>query len=254
MMRFRATLAYDGRAYQGFQRQSVGIPTVQATLERAIRQITVSHDVTVIGAGRTDSGVHATGQVIAFDVRWDKSPDVLLRGINALLPSDIALQDLDVVTDDFHPRFSARARRYIYTIIHAKQRQPLWNGLAWQVSQSIDFDLMQTFAQAFLGRQDFGALGHAPQGDNTVREMFISEWRAQPLADQIIQYQYTVEGTAFLHHMVRRMVGLMVNVGRGWLTLDEGIAVLKSCDVSRVRIMAPPQGLVLAQVRYDDHE
>lgn len=250
MMRFRGTLAYDGRSYQGFQRQAVGIPTIQAELERAIRQITVNHEVTVVGAGRTDSGVHATGQVIAFDAEWDKSSAVLLRGINAVLPSDIALQDLAVTTDDFHPRFSARARRYIYTIIQAEQRQPLWNGLAWHVSQPIDLDLMQTFAREFLGRQDFGALGHAPQGDNTVREMFISEWNAQPTETAIMRYQYTVEGTAFLHHMVRRMVGLMVNVGRGWLSLDEGVAVLKSCDVSRVRIMAPPQGLVLAQVRY----
>jgi tRNA pseudouridine38-40 synthase len=249
MTRFRATLAYDGTAYQGFQRQADHIPTVQAELERAIRRITVQHHVTVLGAGRTDSGVHATGQVIAFDVEWTKPPEALLRGINAVLPPDIALQDLDVVAESFHPRFSAQARQYIYTVIQIQQRQPLWNGLAWQVSQPIDFDLMQTYAQAFLGRQDFGALGHAPQGDNTVREMFISQWDAQPMANTI-HYHYRVEGTAFLHHMVRRMVGLMVNVGRGWLTLDEGIAILKSCDVSRVRIMAPPQGLVLAGVRY----
>lgn len=249
-MRFRATLAYDGRNYQGFQRQKDGVPTVQAELEHAIRRITVQNDVTVVGAGRTDSGVHAIGQVIAFDVTWTKSPETLLRGINAVLPPDIALQDLHVASEGFHPRFSAQARQYIYTVIQTQQRQPLWNGLAWQINQPINFSEMQTFSQAFLGRQDFGALGHPPQGDNTVREMFISEWDCQPIG-HTTHYHYTVEGTAFLHHMVRRMVGLMVNVGRGWLSLDEGIAILRSCDVSRVRIMAPPQGLVLAHVRYD---
>lgn len=249
MKRFRATLAYDGTAYQGFQRQAGDIPTIQAMLERAICRITAQQTITVLGAGRTDSGVHATGQVIAFDVEWEKPTEALLRGVNAVLPNDIALQDLAVVSETFHPRFSAQARQYIYKVINSQHRQPLWKGLAWQVGQPIDFDLMQTYAQSFLGRQDFGALGHAPHGDNTVREIFISRWEAQQVGNTL-HYHYTVEGTAFLHHMVRRMVGLMVNVGRGWLTVDEGIAILKSCDMSQVRIMAPPQGLVLARVQY----
>src|SRR5512143_20604 len=118
-MRYRATLAYDGTAYTGFQRQAEGLVTVQGAVEQAINKVT-EQAVTVIGAGRTDSGVHATGQVITFDVtNWNRGDEVLLRAINANLPGDIALQDLSPAPPGFHPRFSAQSRLYRYDVVQA---------------------------------------------------------------------------------------------------------------------------------------
>src|SRR5262245_31730658 len=128
-MRYRATVAYDGTAYLGFQRQAGDAPTIQGTLERAIQAVT-QQTATVVGAGRTDTGVHALGQVIAFDVEWGHSDDDLLRAINANLPNDIAFQDI-ARQPDFHPRFDARSRVYVYQLIQSLHRQPLLRYRAW---------------------------------------------------------------------------------------------------------------------------
>lgn len=248
-MTFRATLAYDGTAYQGFQRQAGDTPTIQLALERAIAAVT-GQSVTVNGAGRTDSGVHAAGQVIAFNVDWSHSPHDLLRAVNAHLPDDIALQDIRW-QDGFHPRYDALARCYRYTVVQAGQRQPLWRDFAWWVRQPLDMARMQQAADLLRGRHDFAAFGHPPQGENTVRELFRSRWTqvAEPFGMRLV---YEVEGTAFLHHMVRRMVGLQVEVGRGAVDLQTFAQVFHSADLSLVKVIAPPQGLVLWRVRYPD--
>ncbi|NOK85998.1 MAG: tRNA pseudouridine(38-40) synthase TruA [Chloroflexi bacterium AL-W] len=247
MPRFRATLAYDGTAYQGFQRQRDGVPTVQNTVEQAIQRIT-SQAVSVIAAGRTDSGVHAVGQVIAFDADWTRPVADLLRGINAVLPSDVALQDLQEQAG-FHPRYDALSRQYIYTIIQSPQRQPLWVRRAWIIREPLNMDVMNAAAALFVGRHDFAALGHPPQGENTVRDLFVSEWAYTPHSFGS-EYVYTVRATAFLHHMVRRMVGLMADVGRGWMALEACARIFADADISQVKTIAPPQGLVLASVQY----
>lgn len=248
-LHYRATLAYDGTAYYGSQRQAEGIQTVQAAVERAIAKVT-QQAVTIIAAGRTDAGVHATGQVITFTVAWRHGDDKLLRAINANLPDDIALQDLQQ-QPGFHPRYDARARRYCYSVVQAAQRQPLLSRSAWHVTQPLDLHLMEQAAALMVGKHDFAAFGTPPQGDNTVREVFVSEWtwQAQPYG---ALYQYTVEANAFLYHMVRRMVGLQVEVGRKRLSLDAFAEIFFSADLSQARALAPPQGLVLTHVRYGD--
>ncbi|MFW5708682.1 MAG: tRNA pseudouridine(38-40) synthase TruA [Chloroflexota bacterium] len=245
---FRATLAYDGTAYQGFQRQPADIPTIQLAVERAIARITQDPAVTVLVAGRTDSGVHARGQVIAFEVAWRHSVEELLRAINAVLPDDIALQDLRI-QPGFHPRYDAHARAYSYTVIVTPQRQPMLWRASWQIHVTIDFHLMISAAALLIGKHDFGAFGNPPQGENTVREIFSSGWasHAESYGQRLV---YTVEGTAFLHHMVRRMVGMQVDVGRGLLSLEEFERVFRSADLSQAGTMAPSQGLVLEKVRY----
>src|ERR1043165_2626290 len=130
-MRYRATLAYDGTAYQGFQRQSGDTPTVQGTVERAIAQARGGQQVNISGAGRTDTGVHAIGQVIAFDLDWSHDDQALLRAINFHLPEDIALQDIRQ-QPDFHPRHDAISRLYRYRILVAAHRQPLLRTRVWQ--------------------------------------------------------------------------------------------------------------------------
>lgn len=207
--------------------------------------------VTVHASGRTDSGVHAGGQVIAFDLVWHHSDLQLLRALNALLPEDIALQTLRATRPDFHPRFDALSRIYEYSIVNAATRQPLWRGRAWQVFGDLDFDLLHQTAALLVGVHDFGAFGQAPQGNNTVREITLSRWTREPLQrGQLLRYR--VEGNAFLYHMVRRMVGMQVDVALGRLNLAAFEQVFRSGDLAQAGTLAPACGLVLLEVHYAD--
>jgi len=246
-MRYRAVLAYDGTQYQGFQRQAGDTPTIQLMVEKAIKAVT-QQETTVIGAGRTDTGVHAIGQVISFEIEWAHSLEALLRAINAHLPDDIAIQDVAPGTG-FHPRFDAFSRRYLYTVLQTAQRQPLMRNRAWYVSRSLDLNAMQSAASLLIGEHDFATFGNPPQGENTIREVYRSEWRrqTQPYGDELL---YTIEATAFLHHMVRRVVAMLVEVGRGTLSTTEFEDRFRRADLSLAKTIAPPQGLILEAVRY----
>ncbi|MBI5668741.1 MAG: tRNA pseudouridine(38-40) synthase TruA [Chloroflexi bacterium] len=250
MMRYRATLAYDGTAYEGFQRQAQGRPTIQGVVEQALAQVT-GQPVTVIGAGRTDSGVHATGQVIGFQVEWSHGTEALLRAVNASLPPDIALQDLSPAPPGFHPRFSARSRLYRYDVAQTAQRQPLLWHRAWQVRGELDGAAMQQAASLLLGEHDFAAFGRPPHGDNTVRTVYRSEWTQQP-APFGTWWSYRIEANAFLQHMVRRVVGALVAVGQGRLTVADFESYFRRADLSGLKRLAPPQGLTLEAVRYEE--
>jgi tRNA pseudouridine38-40 synthase len=249
--RYRALLAYDGRAYQGFQRQASGIPTIQAAVEAALLRVT-GQATTVIGAGRTDTGVHAEGQVVAFDVAWKHEDDILLRALNATLPADIALQDIRQ-HEGFHPRFDAEARLYRYRIVQAAQRQPLLRERAWQISLPLDHTGMAEAASLLIGRHDFAAFGKPPQGTNTVREVFRSNWSFTPMPYGW-QCEYHVEANAFLQHMVRRIVGILFEVGRGAMPPDDVSRLLKSGVMENGVTLAPAHGLVLEAVRYPSDE
>lgn len=248
-MRYRATLSYDGSAYQGFQRQSGNTPTVQWAVECALKHIT-HQEVTILGAGRTDTGVHAAGQVISFDVDWQYDDATLLRALNAVLPDDIALQDIRQ-HEGFHPRYDALSRQYVYTVIHAPQRQPLWIGRAWYIYKPLNLEMLNQTAAALIGQHDFAAFGKPPQGSNTVREVFVSQWEREQQA-HITIYRYTIEATAFLYHMVRRIVAVQVEVGKQRMSFDKFMAIFRSADITRNKLMAPPQGLILEKVRYSD--
>lgn len=247
-MRYRATLAYDGGAYLGFQRQKDGIPTIQSSVEKAISSVTQS-EVTIVAAGRTDTGVHAQGQVIAFDVDWKHDDAVLLRAINANLPDDIALQSISQQAN-FHPRYDALSRRYIYHLYQSEYRQPLLEKYAWHITFELDLLDMQQAASLLIGEHDFAAFGQPPQGTNTVRHIFVSEW-TQNNDENIRRYSYTIEATAFLYHMVRRIVGNLVEVGRGRLSVRDFEQILQDADLAKAKNLAPPHGLVLDSVRYN---
>jgi tRNA pseudouridine38-40 synthase len=248
--RWRATLAYDGTNYSGFQRQAQGISTVQGTVETAIAAVT-GQSVTVIGAGRTDTGVHAVGQVIAFDVGWKHSADTLLSAINAVLPDDIALQDLAMLGEvlpgerGFHPRFDAVARLYSYTIYASAQRNPLLRRRAWHVSAPLDRHALEAASLLLPGLHDFAAFGKPPRGENTIRQVFRSEWTDEPPL-----LRYRIEANAFLQHMVRRIVGLLVVVGRGGMSVAEFESVFRSGKLAAGTPLAPAHGLVLEHVAY----
>ena len=247
MTRYRAILAYDGTAYAGFQRQAAGTPTIQGALEAAIERV-CRQTVNVLGAGRTDAGVHASGQVIAFDVDWRHAASDLLRALNANLPTDIALQSIALAEAGFHPRFSARSRTYVYRFYPRRVRQPLWDRQAWRVGYTLDIPAMQQAAALLVGEHDFATFGQPPQGDNTVRCVLASTLTEE--AHAAGRYAYRVTANAFLQRMVRSIVGSLVEVGRGAMTIEGFDAAFRAADRGRAGPSAPPQGLTLVYVEY----
>ena len=209
--RFRATVEYDGTEFAGFQLQA-GARTVQGVLEAALARLTGGTRQPVDGAGRTDAGVHATGQVIAFTYTGKLSTEALTAALNGLLPKDIAVRDVRRAPAGFHPRYAARYREYRYSIWDGP-RSPLRERTALQVRPRLDVDAMARAAVAFEGRHDFSAFGGSdPQPVRTVHRV-----RVRRAGDLIT---IDVRADAFLRGMVRRMVAALLAVGRG--TLPEG--------------------------------
>lgn len=249
MARYGALLAYDGTAYNGFQRQADGITTIQSTVETAIHAVT-KQAVTVIGAGRTDTGVHAIGQVIAFDVDWSHKDEALLLAINVQLPPDIAIQRI-WQAEGFHPRFDAQDRQYRYTVAEVPTRNPLLERQAWQITRlKLNLEALQQAAAVLVGEHDFATFGPAPAGTtSTIREVFRSEWQVVP-DDYGKLYIYRISATAFLYHMVRRIVGAQVQVGLGRISVEKFTQIFHQRNISQIKVLAPPQGLVLEAVHY----
>lgn len=239
-------MVYDGTAYFGFQRQRDHMPTIQQIVENALLQISAI-PIKIIGAGRTDTGVHATGQVIAFDIEWHHPVESLLKAINVNLPHDIALQTLQPVADNFHPRFDAQSRTYLYKIYIAPIRHPFRDRYMWHRWQPLALEAMQIALQQLLGEHDFAMFGQAPYGDNTVRNMYKAEMVS--IGDEI---HIQVEANAFLQHMVRAIVGTLVEIGRGKLSIAQFEAGFLKQDKTSAGALAPPHGLTLTQVTYAD--
>ena len=245
-MQLRLTIEYEGEAYQGWQIQPGG-PTVQEVLERALATV-LREPVRVRGAGRTDAGVHACGQVAA--VRVTRVPPDLLRlqkSLNALTPDDIAIREIDVVGDDFDPRRDARSRLYEYRILNARAPSPFWRRHAWHVTPPLDLAAMDAAAAALVGEHDFAAFcgADAEPVRTTVRRVIESRL----LSTQAVLV-YRVEATAFLKHMVRNIVGTLVEVGLGQRPPSAIAEILDGRDRTRAGATAPPHGLTLVAVRY----
>jgi tRNA pseudouridine38-40 synthase len=240
-MRLLAIVEYDGTDFEGFQIQARK-RTVQGELERALHQIT-GEKIRVIGAGRTDTGVHATGQGAHFDTAWQQSPNVLQRALNAVLPNDIAIRSLMQVPDDFSARYSAQSRTYRYTILNQPIRSPLAARYALIAPESLDADAMNDAAQHLIGKHDLGAFGTPPHGENTVREIY----RAQVTRDGD-RVLIEIEANAFLYRMMRRITGTLILVGKGALSVEEFRQVLG--QARRAGQSAPPHGLCLIAVKY----
>jgi tRNA pseudouridine38-40 synthase len=242
-MRVRAIVAYDGKNYSGFQRQA-NAPTVQAALEAALARVT-QEAITVLAAGRTDAGVHAVGQVIAFDTAWRHGMDDLCRALNAVLPADIAVRETEGAAPDFHPRYDARSRRYRYRLYNARVRCPMARQYNLHVAVPLDVAAMQQAARSLVGRHDFAAFGRPPQGQLTVRRLLAAEWGGERP-----WLTFDIEADAFLYRMVRSIVGTLLQVGRGLMSVEEFVEVLASRERSRAGPTAPPHGLCLMEVKY----
>ncbi len=245
-MQLRLTIEYEGTAYQGWQVQPGG-PTVQEILERALTTA-LREPVRVRGAGRTDAGVHACGQVAA--VRVTLVPDDLSRlrrSLNALTPADVAVRDIVIVDDAFDPRRDARSRLYEYRILNAPAPSPFWRYWAWHVPDPLDLGAMNEAAAELVGEHDFAAFrgADAEPVRSTIRAVVESRLeRTPPLL------VYRIEATAFLKHMVRNVVGTLVQVGRGERAPAGMRELLAGRDRTRAGATAPPHGLTLVAVRY----
>lgn len=243
-MRVRAVVAYDGTDYGGFQRQA-NAPTVQAAIEAALAQV-AQETITILAAGRTDAGVHAAGQVIALDTAWRHGVGALQRALNAVLPADIAVRDVEEAAPDFHPRYDARSRCYRYTLYNAPVRWPQGRRYSLYVATPLDVEAMQQAARYLVGEHDFAAFGQPhKQGGATVRRMLMAGWGGK--APGLF---FDIEANAFLYRMVRSIVGTLLQVGKGKMGAEEFATVLASQDRSQAGPTAPPQGLCLMEVKY----
>jgi len=240
---FRAVVEYDGAAMLGFQIQRQG-RTVQGEIENVLRRL-FQRQVRVTGAGRTDAGVHAFGQVITFRATWKHSLTDLHRAINALLPEDIAFRTLDIAPENFHPRFNARKRCYRYQIGLWPRHSPLRSRYVWELGPVLDVASMQQAADYLIGSHDFATFGQPPQGEITIRHIFAADWQLQS------PYLYfDLCANAFLRRMVRTITATLVQIGQGKRPPQDVFELLSATDRSLAPPPAPAKGLILMQVTY----
>lgn len=256
MQYYRATVAYDGTDFRGFQLQAATgrnrVRTVQGVLEKALLGLTGT-ETRVIGSGRTDTGVHAVGQVVGFRTEWRHEVRDLHRALNAVLPPDLAIGDLRLAPDNWHPRFSAQWRHYRYTVLNTPWRDPLTRHYALYLAQPLELRLLQAGAQVITGEHDFASFGKpmaagepGEPGTSTVRAVFLAEWRESGSA-----FTFDVIGNAFLRSMVRSLVGSMLQVGMGQWPVAQLAEVLAAKDRSLAARPAAACGLCLMHVEYE---
>ena len=245
MPRYKLTIEYDGRPFAGWQRQD-NAPSVQQTLEQAFQRF-CGETVTVHGAGRTDSGVHAAGQVAHVTLAKARRPFQISEGMNAhLRPHPIAVLKAEEVSDAFEARFDAIKRHYVYRIINRRAPLTLERGQAWQVKKRLDADAMHEAAQLLVGRHDFSTFRDSQcQANSPLRTLdHITVTRT---GDEIC---VGVSALSFLHRQVRSMVGSLEHVGSGKWTAQDLANALAAKDRARCGMVAPPDGLCLTQVDY----
>lgn len=243
--RIALTLEYLGQAYNGWQRQAHDLYTVQQAVEYAISMI-AQQPITVVCAGRTDAGVHAMQQVVHFDTDTQRHYDNWLRGINYYLPCDIAVTQVAHMPDDFHARFSACARGYYYVFDRSPTPPAIMRNRVTWYADSLDVDTMNLASQLLLGEHDFRSFqGRSCQATNTCRSVYHAQWFEK--GPYLIFY---IKANAFLHHMVRYLVGAMVALGRHHQPMSWLKGLLDHPDRQSRKHRVPAQGLYLAEVEY----
>lgn len=245
MPRYRITIEYDGSGYAGWQRQD-GAPSVQQALEEAALALDGA-PVTVVGAGRTDAGVHALGQVAHLDLQKSLRADKVRDALNAhLRPHPVAVLAAESVADDFHARFDAVSRSYVYRIVNRRADLALDRNRAWRCPTPLDADAMHAAAQALVGRHDFSTFRDSQcQAETPVKTLDLV--RVSRHADEIV---IDVTARSFLHRQVRSMAGSLVEVGRGRQRVRWIADILAAADRTQCGPVAPPDGLYLASVAY----
>jgi len=271
MPTFKITLAYDGTDYVGWQLQANGV-SIQGLLEDALRALD-ERDVRVTGAGRTDAGVHALGQVAAFTIQRALTADAVVRAVNAHLPGAVRVLSAEAVAETFHPRSGATTKTYRYRIWNGEAVSPFERRYTWHLAGALDVEAMRAAARLVEGRHDFAAFQTAGSDvKTTVRDVLVSRMTDCGLRipdcrfpsgsairnqsairnPQSAILEYEITGTGFLRHMVRTLVGTLVEVGRGRQPVEWITGVLASRDRTTAGPTAPPEGLFLVSVEYGD--
>ncbi len=241
-------LEYDGSNYHGWQCQPNGI-TIQEVVEKAIEKI-LNRDVKIYAAGRTDSGVHAFGQVVNFHTASRIGTGELLKGLNSLLPDDIRVKSARSVDTDFHARYSAVSKSYLYVISNTRFHSPFQARYSWHIANYLDANLMNKGIKALLGTHDFSSFKkkNEPYGDHarTITRAWVRRKGA-------FIYVF-VEATGFLRYMVRNIVGTLIEVGKGKISAADIEEILEARDRIKAGRTAPPYGLFLRRVTYRSEE
>ncbi|MBI1806196.1 MAG: tRNA pseudouridine(38-40) synthase TruA [Ignavibacteria bacterium] len=242
MRNIKLLIEYDGTNYVGWQRQENG-KSIQGEIESVLQRI-LQERVNVIGAGRTDAGVHARGQVANFRTETKRSSQEMLGAFNALLPEDIVIHEIEQVPLEFHARYSARERRYSYLL--TKTPTALQRQHSWYVKYELEIDLMKRAAEAITGTHDFESFCKA----NSDVEHYRCTVTSASWNEEGTLLQLTISADRFLHGMVRALVGTMVDVGRGYISFDEFLRIFEKKNRTEAGMAAPAKGLVLEAVMY----
>lgn len=245
MPRYRLLVEYDGRPYRGFQAQE-RLPSIQGAIEKAVMGFS-GQKIRLIGAGRTDTGVHATGQVIHMDLEQDWRPAVVRDALNAyLMPQPISILEAKKVADDFHARFSATGRRYLYRILNRRSPPAIDQGRVWHVRRPIDVEAMNEAAQVLVGHHDFTTFRDMQcQSRSPLKTLDVARvWREGQ------EVHLVFEARSFLHRQVRSMTGSLCQVGIGRWTAQDIRALLEARDRQACGPVAPADGLYLTGVGY----
>jgi len=253
MPNIKLVVEYDGSRYHGWQRQP-RLPTVQGTLEDAIAVIAQKR-ATLIGAGRTDAGVHAQGQVANFKIDTRLTPETWMRALNSLIPDDVVIVSAQKVSSRFHARFSAIGKIYRYRIINRRYAPAIGRQYVWTVYEPLNIRHMKSAARALIGKHDFSSFQRSdPSKDRTKggKRTAFCHIRRLDLVKRNDNLVITIEADRFLQHMVRTIVGTLVEVGRGRRSPREMSRLLEKKDRRFGGRTAPAQGLCLAQVKYND--
>jgi tRNA pseudouridine38-40 synthase len=244
---FRLTLEYDGRGFEGWQVQPGGRRTVQGVVEAAAAQVTGGAGLRLTGAGRTDAGVHAEGQVAGLRVETSLSAERLGRALNGVLPDDVAVRVCEAAPEGFHARYDARGKHYRYAVWNGSTRSPLRASRFHWVAAALDTAAMAEAAAPLVGCHDFASFQAAGSDvDSSERELYRLDVSGEPRGEIRLE----VEGEGFLRHMVRILAGTLLEVGLGRTRVADVAGILAARDRTRAGRTAPAHGLTLVRVRY----
>lgn len=244
MANYKLKIQYDGTSYSGWQIQP-DVETIEGIITDAIEQI-FHKKVKIIGASRTDAGVHARGQVANFHTTEDIDKDTLKRGVNAIIPGSISIQNTEKAEDDFHARFSSKGKIYQYYIWNRDYKTPFYSRYSWQIRRSLDIDAMKTASHFIKGEKDFSSFRASDcDAKSPVRQIDLFEIKKE---EGFVKC--TIQGSGFLKHMVRNIVGTLVEIGSGKMKPADMVRILEARDRTTAGPTAPPMGLVLVKVKY----
>jgi tRNA pseudouridine38-40 synthase len=245
MRNIKLLIEYDGTNYLGWQVQPRG-PTIQGTLEEKLRLLT-GELIQLIGSGRTDSGVHALGQVAHFKTQSQMDIGSMQRALNSLLPHDIVIQKIEEVEEGFHARRHSKSKLYEYRILNRNLRSAIHRGYVWHIPQKLNLMEMRKATRRLVGEHDFSSFRSVGSSTRTtVRRVIRAEWKRRQ--DDLIRFE--IEANGFLKQMVRSIVGTLVEVGKGRIDAAEFRKILDSKDRRKAGPTAPAQGLFLKEVKY----